>query len=76
MRTSRRRWFSFVPVGFWGWRVHELAKHTCASGGTLALLLKGEPWKLTERERQLTEWIAREMNALDPAEMQRKMPKL
>jgi len=65
----------FTDAGLWGWRIHLLARHECANGPMLTLLLRGEPWKLTERERELTDWIAEKMRELDPQTMQQNLPK-
>jgi hypothetical protein len=53
-----------------------LARHECASGGILALTLRGEPWKLTMREHELIDRIANEMHKLEPAVLQQQTPKI
>lgn len=71
----RRRWFLFLPAGLFGWRWHLLARHECANGGMLLLVLRGEPYKLTERERELVDWIVDKMSELEPQRMQQRLPK-
>lgn len=71
----RRRWFLFLPVSLFGWRWHLLGRHECANGGMLLLVLRGEPYKLTERERELVDWIVDKMDELAPQTMQRRLPK-
>jgi len=71
-----RRLFLFAaPAGWFGWRWHLLAKHECARGGTLLFFLQGEPWKLTERERELIDEMAEKMRALEPQSLQNRLPK-
>jgi hypothetical protein len=70
-----RRLFLLAPAGWFGWRVHVLARHDCANGPVLTLLLRGEPWKLTERERDLIDRIAELMRHLEPTVMQEKIPR-
>ena len=70
-----RRLFLLTPVSFWSRRLHLLAKHECAGGGMLLLVYRGEPWKLTERERELVDEIAGQMRELEPRSMQEKLPK-
>ena len=70
-----RRWFLATPAGLWSWRIHQLAKHDCANGPTLLLLLRGEPWKLTQKERELVDEIAEKFKALEPQTMQQNLPK-
>jgi hypothetical protein len=54
------------------WRIHELARHVCSQGPVLALVLRGQPWKLSDREREFVNQAAQEMNALEtPAGVQR-----
>jgi len=38
-----------------------------AGGGVLYLVLRGEPWKLTRRERELVDLLAKEMHRLEQA---------
>lgn len=72
----KRRWFlALLPSGLFGWRLHVLARHECAAGGVLYLTMRGEPWKLTERERELVDLISEKMRELDPQVMQQKLPK-
>lgn len=70
-----RRWFLLLPVSLFGWRWHLLARHECAGGGLLMLVLRGEPYKLTERERELVDLIVDKMDELAPQTMQRRLPK-
>lgn len=72
----RRRFFSLLPAGLWSWRMHVLLRHGCAGGGLLMLVLRGEPWKLTERERQLVDFIADHFRELEPSVLQERAPKL
>jgi hypothetical protein len=72
---KRRLFLLLAPVGLWGWRWHLLARHECAGGGLLMLVLRGEPWKLTERERELVDLISDKMNELEPQSLQRRLPK-
>lgn len=39
------------------------------------LVLRGEPYKLTERERELVDLISEKMRELEPQVMQQKLPK-
>jgi hypothetical protein len=71
----RRLFLSMVPSSLFGWRVHILARHECAAGGVLSLLLRGEPWKLTAHERALVDEIARKLRELEPGEMQQQLPR-
>lgn len=52
-----------------------LARHECAAGGILSLMLRGEPWKLTMREHELVDLVANEMHKLEPAVLQQKTPR-
>ena len=69
----RRRFLGWLAApSLWGWRIHVLVRHDCAGGGTLYLTLRGEPWKLTARERELIDWIGKRMKELEPEVMQGK----
>lgn len=72
----KRRWFfTLLPAGLFGWRWHLLGRHECANGGMLLLVLRGEPYKLTARERELVDLIVDKMSELEPQMMQRRLPK-
>jgi hypothetical protein len=64
-----------APTGIWGWRWHMVARHECARGPTLMLIMRGEVWKLTQTERELIDAIAAKFRALEPQVMQEKLPK-
>jgi hypothetical protein len=68
----RRCFLTTLPVGFWGWRIHQLCRHVCARGGVLRLTLQGEPWKLTPAEQELIELISTKLRELEPAVLQEK----
>jgi hypothetical protein len=70
----RRDCWALVPAGFWGFRMHQLCRYRCAGGGVLRLVLQGEPWKLTRRERELVLLIAQKFQELEPAALQERMP--
>lgn len=67
-----RRRFFLAAAGLFGWRVHTLARLELAGGGVLYLVLRGEPWKLTSRERELVSLLAKEMRRLDPELLQQE----
>jgi hypothetical protein len=71
---TRRDCLALVPAGFWSFRWHVLCRYRCANGGVLLLMLKGEPWKLTERERELVLGIAKKLAELEPAVLQQRLP--
>jgi hypothetical protein len=71
----RRCFLAVVPAGLWSWRVHVLAKHECARGGMLLMVLQGEPSKLTDRERKLVDETAAKFHELEPEVLQQRLPK-
>lgn len=67
-----RRRFLLAATSWFGWRVHVLARLELVGGGVLYLTLRGEPWRLTSRERELVDLLAKEMRRLDPAVLQQE----
>lgn len=50
-------------LGLLSQRMHVLARYSCRRGGTLSLVLRGQPYKLTQRERGLCTQVAQQMDA-------------
>jgi hypothetical protein len=63
-----------AEAGLLDWRIHEMARHVCANGPVMMLIVTGRLWRLTDREREFLDQAAQEMNNLERPAAGKRFP--